>query len=62
MITGFALGNDWWAVLDSNQRPPVCKTDALPTELTAQNRVIFKQKNCNVKDLKSQKTVVSYNL
>ena len=25
----------WWAVQDSNLRPPVCKTDALPTELTA---------------------------
>lgn len=26
---------DWWAVQDSNLRPPVCKTDALPAELTA---------------------------
>lgn len=25
----------WWAVQDSNLRPPVCKTDALPAELTA---------------------------
>ena len=25
----------WWAVLGSNQRPPPCKGDALPTELTA---------------------------
>lgn len=25
----------WWAVQDSNLRPPVCKTEALPTELTA---------------------------
>lgn len=32
-----ALCEVWWAVMDSNQRPPVCKTDALPTELTAPN-------------------------
>ena len=25
-----------WAVLDSNQRPPQCQCDALPTALTAQ--------------------------
>ena len=32
---GIHLPVKWWAVLDSNQRPPVCKTDALPAELTA---------------------------
>ena len=26
-----------WAQLDSNQRPPVCKTGALPTELYARD-------------------------
>ena len=26
---------EWWAVRGSNPRPAVCKTDALPTELTA---------------------------
>ena len=25
----------WWTVGDSNSRPPRCKRDALPTELTA---------------------------
>ncbi len=25
-----------WAILDSNQRPPQCQCDALPTALTAQ--------------------------
>lgn len=25
----------WWAVRDSNPRQSVCKTDTLPTELTA---------------------------
>lgn len=25
----------WWAVRGSNPRPAVCKTDALPAELTA---------------------------
>lgn len=30
----------WWAILDSNQRPPRCQRDALPTELTApDNRI-----------------------
>jgi hypothetical protein len=24
------LNGRWWAVLESNQWPPVCKTDALP--------------------------------
>jgi hypothetical protein len=50
------MGNDWWAVLDSNQRPPVCKTDALPTELTAPLKQgnLQTRMNCNVKDLKSQ--------
>ena len=32
----------WWAVLDSNQRPPQCQCDALPTALTAHK--IFKLK------------------
>lgn len=27
-----------WAVLDSNQRPPECKSGALPTELTARKK------------------------
>ncbi len=27
---------EWWAVLDSNQRPPQCQCDALPTAPTAQ--------------------------
>ena len=26
----------WWAMLDLNQRPPVCKTGALTAELIAQ--------------------------
>ena len=25
----------WWAILDSNQRPPQCQCDALPTAPTA---------------------------
>ena len=27
--------HNWWAVRDSNPRQSVCKTDTLPTELTA---------------------------
>ncbi len=27
----------WWSVRDSNPRPPACKADALPTELTPQS-------------------------
>ena len=38
--------NYWWAVTDSNCRPPGCKPGALPAELTAQalffNRLCFK--------------------
>ena len=59
MFTGLSLGNDWWAVLDSNQRPPVCKTDAIPTELTALKQGNLQTKeNCNVKDLKSQNQLI----
>ncbi len=32
--------NSWWAVQDLNLRPPPCKGDALPTELTAQGMII----------------------
>ena len=42
----------WWAVQDSNLRPPVCKTDALPTELTAHK---FHVLNCKEKIRASQK-------
>src|SRR5205823_7398552 len=28
----------WWAMRDSNPRPPRCKRDALPAELIARNR------------------------
>jgi hypothetical protein len=28
--TSSAASKTWWAVLGSNQWPPVCKTDALP--------------------------------
>lgn len=31
----------WWAVLDSNQRPPQCRCDALPTAPTALNNIII---------------------
>ena len=31
-------GEAWWAVRGLNPRPPACKADALPTELTARNR------------------------
>ena len=33
--TNRSLGKGWWAMQDSNLRPPVCKTGALPTELIA---------------------------
>jgi hypothetical protein len=29
----------WWAVTGSNCRPPRCKRDALPAELTARNEI-----------------------
>ena len=29
----------WWAVRDSNPRPPACKAGALPAELTARSRI-----------------------
>ena len=28
----------WWAILDSNQRPPQCQCDALPTAPTRLSR------------------------
>jgi hypothetical protein len=34
---------DWWAVTDSNRRHPACKADALPTELTALRREIYRR-------------------
>lgn len=30
----------WWPVPGSNRRPPACKADALPTELTGQLGVL----------------------
>jgi hypothetical protein len=32
---------NWWAVQDLNLRPPVCKTDALPAELTAHSGLML---------------------
>ena len=32
----------WWAVKDSNLWPPRCKRDALPTELTAPMKKLYK--------------------
>src|SRR5262249_22508526 len=32
---GLAPASAWWAMTDSNRRPPRCKRDALPTELIA---------------------------
>lgn len=32
--------NKWWAVLDSNQRPPQCQCDALPSAPTALKKFI----------------------
>jgi hypothetical protein len=52
-----APGEDWWAVQDSNLRPPVCKTDALPTELTAPN---FRLKNCRRKEGESQSSLYNF--
>ena len=33
----------WWAVTGSNRRHPACKADALPTELTALRREIYRR-------------------
>jgi hypothetical protein len=51
----FQLFEVWWAVQDSNLRPPVCKTDALPTELTAPN-ISLNDQNCKVNQGESQKS------
>lgn len=37
-LTGLFDSFAWWAVRDSNPRQSVCKTDTLPTELTARCR------------------------
>ncbi len=34
----------WWAVLDSNQRPPQCQCDALPTAPTAHQKCYYRKK------------------
>ena len=44
----------WWAVLDSNQRPPQCQCDALPTALTA--RIMYGR----VIPLKKRYLIVSF--
>ena len=41
----------WWAILDSNQRPPQCQCDALPTAPTA--HLVIKLSKC---DATSRKT------
>lgn len=39
----------WWAVRDSNPRQSVCKTDTLPTELTARALFFLGEAACSVK-------------
>lgn len=39
----------WWAVRDSNPRQSVCKTDTLPTELTAHALFFLGEAACSVK-------------
>ena len=34
----------WWAVTDSNRRHPACKAGALPTELTALVRDLYRRR------------------
>lgn len=51
----YLLAGTWWAVQDSNLRPPVCKTDALPTELTA--RCSNRCNKCKRAGIKCQKIV-----
>ena len=45
--------NKWWAVLDSNQRPPQCQCDALPSAPTALKKVYS-----NIKSTKNEKNVM----
>lgn len=45
---------------DSNLRPPVCKTDALPTELIALISTLINDQNCNRKYQESQRTYTGY--
>ena len=33
-----SISGEWWALKDSNPRPPRCKRDALPTELSAREK------------------------
>jgi len=42
-VSGPDTRTDWWAVTDSNRRHPACKADALPTELTALRREIYRR-------------------
>lgn len=57
------INEDWWAVQDSNLRPPVCKTDALPTELTAlspKTQQIVKELTAKVKTFYAKNTKIAY--
>lgn len=45
---------------DSNLRPPVCKTDALPAELTARGSRKLHELNCKVKGNQSQKELINF--
>lgn len=47
------ISEEWWAVQGSNLRPPVCKTGALPTELTALCNA--DERNCTEDSGKSQR-------